>query len=599
MIETLSEKATVLVVDDDPGAQLLAQSALELAGFKVICAADGFAGLTAFRAHSPDCIVLDVVMPGMNGFSMCEKVRAAPGGQHVPILMMTSLDDMDSVSRAYTAGATDFASKGVNPMLLAQRVKFLVRTKQTQDQLRASEAHVRYLAYYDPLTRLPNRQRLADIISQLTGWAAARNRRIAVMSIDIDNFSRIDDTLGLGGGDALIVEIAARLKHGLRDPERAFDQATQIDLSDPVDWLARTGGNEFALAVPGVPDAESAKLVARRIQASLARPFFVGPTELPVTATIGISLFPDDGTDAQLLLKNANAAMHHGKKTGRGGCELFQQSISTRAAHHLSLEADLRKALDRGEFLLHYQPRLRTQDLRVDAVEALLRWQHPLRGMVPPDEFIPLAEQSGLIVEIGEWVLGEACAQLRRWQAEGERWSMAVNVSGVQFRDGTLATRVARAINGAGIDPRTLELEFTEGSLIENSGPVSQAVAALKDLGVSIALDDFGTGYSSLSYLRRFPIDTLKIDRMFVRDISPQNGGEAPLVEAIMAMASSLGLSTVAEGVETDLQWQFLRARGATQVQGFLFSRPLGPADLMAWHRNWIHADPKRLTGAA
>ncbi len=599
MSEKQTDVATVLVVDDDPGAQLLAQSALELAGFRVICAADGIMGLTAFRAQAPDCIVLDVVMPGMNGFTMCEKVRAAPGGQHVPILMMTSLDDMDSVSRAYTAGATDFASKGVNPMLLAQRVKFLVRTKQTQDQLRASEAHVRYLAYYDPLTRLPNRQRLIDIITQLGGWAAARNRRIAVMSVDIDNFSRIDDTLGAGGGETLLVEIALRLRHCLRDPERAFDQDAQIDLADPLDWLARTGGNEFALAIPGVPDAESAKLVARRIQAALARPFYVGDTELPVSATIGISLFPDDGTDAQLLLKNANAAMHHGKKAGRGGCELFRQSISARAAQHLSLEADLRKALERGEFLLHYQPRLLTEDLRLDAVEALLRWQHPQRGMVPPDEFIPLAEQSGLIVDIGDWVLGEACAQLRRWQRDGARWNMAVNVSGVQFRDGTLATRVARAVGAAGIDPRTLELEFTEGSLIDNSGPVSHAVAALKDLGVSIALDDFGTGYSSLSYLRRFPIDTLKIDRMFVRDINPQNGGEAPLVEAIMAMARSLGLSTVAEGVETDLQWQFLRARGATQVQGFLFSRPLSANDLISWHRNWLHSNSRHSAGAA
>ncbi len=593
--------STVLVVDDDPGAQLLAQSALELAGFRVCCAADGSAGLAAFKAHAPDCIVLDVIMPGMNGFQLCERVRALPHGQHVPILMMTSLDDMESVTRAYTAGATDFASKGVNPMLLAQRVKFLVRTKLTQDQLRASEAHVRYLAYYDPMTRLPNRQRLVDIITQLGQWASPRGRRIAVMSIDIDNFSGINDTLGQVNGDALIADVAARLRHCLRDPDRALDQSdAQIDLSEPADWLARTGGNEFALAMPGLPDSDAATLVARRIQATLARPFMVAQTELPVSASIGISFFPDDGTDAQLLLKNAHAAMHHAKKSGRGACQLFMESISTRAAQHLSLEADLRKALDRNEFTLHYQPRLMTQDLRVDTVEALLRWRHPQRGMVAPDEFIPLAEQSGLIVEIGDWVLQEACAQARRWrERSGPDWNIAVNVSGVQFRDGTLAARVARAIGAAGIDPHAIELEFTEGALIENSGSVKHAVTRLKELGVSIALDDFGTGYSSLSYLRHFPIDTLKIDRMFVRDITAQNGSQAPLVDAIMAMAKSLGLATVAEGVETDLQWQFLRSRGATQVQGFLFCRPLPVQELLEWNENWMHGGPQRLIGAA
>ncbi len=599
MSEPSADIATVLVVDDDPGAQLLARSALEIAGFRVVCAGDGLAGLAAFRAHSPDCIVLDVVMPGMNGFAMCEQVRSAPGGQHVPVLMMTSLDDMDSVARAYNAGATDFASKGVNPMLLAQRVKFLVRTKQTQDRLRASEAHVRYLAYHDPLTRLPNRQRMVDILAQLGGWAAARERRVAVMSVDIDNFSRIDDTLGQPGGERLIVEIATRLRHCLRDPERALDQEEQLDASDPVDWLARIGGNEFALALPGIPDAPAAMLVARRIQASLARPFLIDETEVPVTATIGISLFPDDGTDAQLLLQHAHAAMHHAKRSGRGGCELFMASISRSAARKLSLEADLNRALDRGELRLHYQPRLATQDLQVETVEALLRWQHPQRGMVPPDEFIPLAEQSGLIVGIGDWVLAEACAQTARWRAARVGWKVAVNVSGVQFRDGTLASRVSRALTTAGIEASSLELEFTEGALIENSSRVTQAVSALKELGVNIALDDFGTGYSSLSYLRRFPIDTLKIDRMFVRDINATSGGQAPLVDAIMAMARSLSLTTVAEGVETDLQWHFLRARDATQVQGFLFSRPLPAEELALWHSQWIHADAGRITGAA
>jgi EAL domain-containing protein (putative c-di-GMP-specific phosphodiesterase class I) len=233
--------------------------------------------------------------------------------------------------------------------------------------------------------------------------------------------------------------------------------------------------------------------------------------------------------------------------------------------------------------------------LRVEAVEALLRWSHPQRGFVPPDEFIPLAEQSGLIVEIGDWVLREACAQVGRWRdSEAPNWQVAVNVSGVQFRDGSLVRRVASAIDAAGIDPRMIELEFTEGALIEYSSPVSKAVKSLKELGVATALDDFGTGYSSMSYLRHFPIDTLKIDRAFVRDIASKSAGNAPLVDAIIAMAKSLGLETVAEGVETEAQWHYLRNRNANQVQGFLFCRPLAIADLHSWHTDWLHSNELR-----
>jgi EAL domain-containing protein (putative c-di-GMP-specific phosphodiesterase class I) len=294
--------------------------------------------------------------------------------------------------------------------------------------------------------------------------------------------------------------------------------------------------------------------------------------------------------------------MHHAKKSGHGGVELFEKSISARAAKHLSLESDLRKALERGEFTLNYQPRLALTDLRVEAVEALLRWTHPQRGMVPPDEFIPLAEQSGLIVEIGDWVLREACAQARRWGSAGGApagWKVAVNVSGVQFRDGSLVPRVSRAIEAAGIDSRMIELEFTEGALIEYSSAVNKAVRSLKELGVATALDDFGTGYSSMSYLRHFPIDTLKIDRIFVRDIASKSAGNAPLVDAIIAMAKSLGLSTVAEGVETEAQWHYLRARDASQVQGFLFCRPLPILDLQRWHTDWMHSNQVRDAGAA
>ena len=582
--------ATVLVVDDDPGARLLVGSALEVAGFRVTTAADGKSALAEFQAHPADCVVLDVVMPGMSGFDVCRELRSCLSSRHVPILMQTSLDDMQSVQRAYDAGATDFAAKGINPMLLAERIKFLVRAKQTQDQLRESEARVRYLAYYDPLTGLPNRQRLLQILEQQVHWANPRQRGIAVLMLDVDNFSRINDTQGQAVGDNLLKEIAHRLQLCLRDSERTLQ--SEGVLNDINDWVARTGGDEFALALPGVATADGVQAVAQRVQLALARPFVFEQQEIPLSATIGVSMYPGDAPSAEALIKNADTAMHHGKKAGHGRLEFFKQSISTRAAKFLTMEADLRKALERGEFTLNYQARLGIEDLRVEAVEALLRWRHPLRGFVWPDEFIPLAEQSGLIVEIGDWALHEACAQARRWRDVGYRWQVAVNVSGVQFRDGSLPQRVARAIQAAGIEPHMIELEFTEGALIEYSALVSKAVKALKELGVATALDDFGTGYSSLSYLRHFPIDTLKIDRSFVRDIDSTNGGNAPLVDAIIAMAKSLGLDAVAEGVETEEQWQYLKSRHADQVQGFLFCRPLAPEDLQSWHAEWLHSHP-------
>ncbi len=590
--------ASVLVVDDDPGARLLMGSALEVAGFRVMTAADGRSAMSQFQSHPADCVVLDVVMPGMSGFDVCRALRALPESRHVPILMQTSLDDMESVQRAYNAGATDFSSKGINPMLLAERVKFLVRAKQTQDQLRESEARIRYLAYYDPLTALPNRQRLLQILEQQVEWAAPRHRGLAVLMLDVDNFSRINDTQGQAVGDSLLKEISHRLQHCLRDTQRPLqdDEA----LSDINDRVARTGGDEFALALPGITTADSVQAVVRRVQLALARPFVFAQQEIPLSATMGVSMFPGDAPSAEALIKNADAAMHHGKKAGHGRVEFFKKSISTRAAKHLSMEADLRKALDRGEFTLHYQPRLGVEGMRVEAVEALLRWWHPQRGFVSPDEFIPLAEQSGLIVDIGDWVLREACAQARRWRdAGGHGWQVAVNVSGVQFRDGSLVERVSRAIQAAGIEPRMIELEFTEGALIEYSAVVSKAVKSLKELGVATALDDFGTGYSSLSYLRHFPIDTLKIDRIFVRDIVSKSGNNTPLVDAIIAMAKSLGLSTVAEGVETEAQWHYLRSRHANQVQGFLFCRPLAITDLEGWYADWLHSHGHASAGAA
>jgi EAL domain-containing protein (putative c-di-GMP-specific phosphodiesterase class I)/GGDEF domain-containing protein len=446
---------------------------------------------------------------------------------------------------------------------------------------------------------LPNRQRLKQILTDQVEWAMLRQSGVATLMLDVDNFSRINDTQGPAAGDAVLKEVASRLQHCLRDCDRTqFDAVAAATAGVIKDCVARTGGDEFGLVLPGVSTADAADSVARRVQLALARPFIIADQEYPLSAAIGISVYPLDAADAESLINNADAAMHHAKKAHVGGMEFFKKSISTRAAKRMSLESHLRKAVERQEFVLHYQPRLSLETLQVEAVEALLRWPHPQRGLVPPDEFIPIAEQSGLIVEIGDWVLREACAQAKRWQdTDTSSWQVAVNVSGVQFRDGSLVRRVEHAIASAGIDPRVIELEFTEGALIEYSSAVSKAVTALKELGVATALDDFGTGYSSMSYLRHFPVDTLKIDRLFVRDIASRTAGNAPLVDAIIAMAKSLGLATVAEGVETNAQWQYLTDRDVDQVQGYLFCKPLSVIDLERWHTDWLLSNQHR--GAA
>jgi diguanylate cyclase (GGDEF)-like protein len=590
---------TILLAEGDPGTRMLLRAALELAGFRVACAEDGGAAVERFRQHPVDCVILDAGMVGMNGLEACAALRALPECRHVPILMQTDTDEIAAVSGAYQAGATDFCTRGVNPVLVAQRVMFLVRAKQTQEHLRKSEARVRYLAYYDPLTALPNRQRLLQILEQHVKWAAPRHRGVAVLMLDVDNFSRFNDTQGPAVGDVLLQEVATRLQSCLRDSQRGTPD-DDLQTNDIKDWVARTGGDEFALALPGISTVDSAQAVARRVQLALAKPFVFAHQEVPLSATIGISIFPLDAAGAETLIYNADAALHHGKKTGQGRMEIFKKSISTRAAKRLSLEADLSKALERREFILHYQPRLALKDLRVETVEALLRWAHPQRGFVPPDEFIPLAEQSGLIHEIGDWVLREACVQVRRWRDAGApAWQVAVNVSGVQFRDDGLARRIINAVDFAGIDARMIELEFTEGALIEYSSAVSKAVKSLRELGMSMALDDFGTGYSSMSYLRHFALDTLKIDRMFVRDIASKSAGNAPLVDAIIAMAKSLGLATVAEGVETEAQWRYLKNHDVNQVQGFLFCRPLPIADLENWHTDWLHSSRQQASSVA
>ena len=421
-----------------------------------------------------------------------------------------------------------------------------------------AEAQVYQLAHYDSLTGLPNRALLRDRLGQAMHDARRRGAKLAVMYLDLDRFKTVNDSLGHETGDKLLKAVATRLRECMRDS----------------DTISRQGGDEFLLILRDVNDPPSVARIAEKLQEAVAKPVRIGEYELHVTPSIGISLFPDDADDLDELIRNADAAMYHAKENGRFNFQFFTPEMNTRAYERLSLEGSLRQAIERQEFQLQYQPQVDLRTGKVMGVEALLRWQRQ-HEQVPPSVFVPVLESSGMIGQVGEWVLREACRQNREWQRQGlPPIPMAVNLSAIQFNRRNMADTISAILAETGLEPRWLELEFTESAVMHDSREVAGIIGRLDDLGVQLALDDFGTGYSSLSYLRRFHLDKLKIDQSFVRDID-LDVDDAAIVAAIIGMARNLKVVAVAEGVETRGQCEFLRSHGCEGMQGYLFSKPL------------------------
>jgi len=442
-------------------------------------------------------------------------------------------------------------------------------------QREQAEERIRYLAYYDGLTGLPNRQLFQERLRHALVWAKSRGQCVGVLFLDLDRFKQVNDTLGHSVGDELLREVSDRMTRSVR----LSDYIGRPETLEPKGEVSRLGGDEFTVLLTSLAAGEDAAKVAQRVLDELAKPIPVSGYELFTTASIGIAVYPADGKDLETLLRNADTAMYHAKRHHGNNFQFYTEALNATAARKLHLASRLRHALQQEQFALHYQPIRDASTGAVCAAEALLRWHEPETGSVRPDEFIPIAEDTGLILSIGEWVLRSACAQLRTWQTDGyEAIRIAVNVSTHQLRQASWPQTVARILEETGLSPGHLELELTESAILEHEDSTIQALAELHDMGVSLALDDFGTGYSSLSSLRRFPIERVKIDRSFVGDITA-DADDAALTAAILAMAHSLQVRVVAEGVETREQAEFLRERGCHELQGFLFSPPVPAAE--------------------
>ena len=695
----------VLLVDDDEVNLLLTSIALRERGFVITEASSGEHALEVLAGWQPDVVVLDALMPGMDGFETCRQLRQMPACVSLPVLMLTGLDDDASINRAYEAGATDFFVKSNQWSLLAGRLRYLLRSSRTRLELELSQSRlaraqdlarmgsfdwrigspapvfsaealrvfqqepgssllfrdllrmmpkeerrgkrallaetlqskggltrdiplllvdgmvhiihteaspefnesgqpigyagivqdvtdrwnaehkIRQLANFDSLTGLPNRNQLIERAERALEAARRMGHQVGLLLIDLDRFKVINDTLGHGAGDELLIEVARRLRSCVRHSDQVTDNLLDsmgTRAFRTLEAMCRLGGDEFVALLPEVIDEHDAEIVAARVLEQMRAPIHVGGQECFVTASVGIALFPRDGINVADLIRNSDVAMFAVKAQGRNAATVYRPQLAGKGREKLELESALHKAIERNELVLHYQPKIDVRAARMVGVEALMRWQ---RGnvLVPPGDFIPLAEESGLIRPMSEWAIREAARQARVWlDSFGFTDSIAVNLPSRMFDRGDLVETIHEAVVNNGVPHHSLVLEITENSLMKDLQSVIPSLHRLNEIGVEISIDDFGTGYSSLAYLTTLPISELKIDRGFIRDLgmTPQSSA---VVTAIIALARSLGLRVIAEGVENLRQMEVLHRLGCGVMQGFLFSKPKPPAEIQSW----------------
>ncbi|MCA3239937.1 MAG: EAL domain-containing protein [Rubrivivax sp.] len=702
--EGLPEQPEVLLVDDDEVNLLLTALALRERGFRITEASSGELALKLLRQRSFDLVVLDAMMPGLDGFDTCRTLRRMPSFENMPVLMLTGLDDDASITKAYNAGATDFFVKATQWSLLEGRLRYLLRASRTRIELersraeltraqdlarmgsfqsrrqlgfqlapealrvfgfgpldavsmrsllrmvpaearrklsddlhkalrhmspvttdvpavlldgreriihveaepefnehgrasayrgivqdvtdrRQAEDEIRRLANFDSLTGLPNRRQLILRAERALEHAKRLQHQFALLLIDLDRFKVINDTLGHGAGDELLLQVGRRLVACVRHSDLVLDGSVEsagARSHRALEAVGRLGGDEFVALLPEVGGDPDAERVAQRVLEELREPFLVSGQECFVTASVGVAIYPRDGSSVVDLLRNADVAMYSVKNQGKNASAVYNPMLAGQGREKLELETALHKAIEREELVLHYQPQIDVQAGRVAKVEALMRWQRQGR-LVPPGEFIPLAEDTGLIAPMSQWALREAARQARVWKdAFGFDDAIAVNMPSRLFERTDLVEQIHEYATQSGVPHRMIHLEITEDSLMKDLQAVIPSLHRLKDIGVEISIDDFGMGYSSLSYLSQLPISELKIDRSFVRELDLASKSTA-VVTAIIALARALGLRVVAEGVETDRQLRVLERLGCTMMQGFKFSRALPAAELQRW----------------
>jgi len=577
-----ADEGTVLLVDDDAIVRMLTAAGLAERGWRVIEADSGARALQLFVEQRPQVVALDAVMPDLDGFSTCEQLRLLPGGAQVPVVMLTGLDDEQSIGRAYDAGATDFFVKTPGRWtLLSQRLRYLTRASRVREELARSQADLLKVQRNDVLTGLPNRRHFYEIFGDELERARTRGTRTGLLLLGVNRFRHINDSLGTRAGDELLLEISRRLRGVVRHGDRlnapgdaGSDDSGQLERAMGSPEVARFSGDEFALLLPQLrSDAELERLAGRALDI-FQQPFLADGQELFVTASIGAVVSPADGDDVDSLLSRAALAMRALEEQGGNGCLRYVERMNAARRAHWKLESDLHRAIGLQQLRLVYQPKIDVATGLVVGAEALMRWQRDAE-MVMPSDFIPAAEDSGLIVPITEWALAEACRQIETWERAGlRRIPVSVNISGHHLQRGNLSAPVKACLQAHRIPAGLLELEITETAMMRNLDVVLPQLQALKALGVALSIDDFGTGYSSLAYLKRLPIDILKVDRSFIGELETSRESAA-LVAAIVAMGQGLRLDVVAEGVETRAQLQRLADHGCRLMQGYLFSRPV------------------------
>ena len=692
--DTKRNTPLAMVVDDDRALRKIMTSALKRSGLDVIEADNGTRGVEQFNAERPDIVLMDVVMPGMDGFEACRQIRQSPEGKYVQILMVTGVEDIEAAEKAFEAGANDFVAKPFNLTMMGQRVQYMLRAGQafrelhisrsrlaktqelarignwqvdlktgqfhcskeacqllgldqgarnltidhflgpivpedknqaTEDietalrekksttieyrihfpgglqthilnksetifdeqnqpvlmigivqdvtQLKKAEEEIRFLAFYDGLTGLANRSLFMDRLDRAIADSTRKKKHFALLFLDLDHFKRINDTLGHYIGVLLLKKVAQSISSSIRITDSVARMKDPSGQNDP--FIARLGGDEFIVLITDLETSGYAALIARRLLKAAPCVHRLEGIDVSINTSIGISVFPEDGTQADTLLKNADPAMYHAKNMGRNTYQYFKNSMNKAALERFSMDRDLKKALIKKEFVLYYQPQLRLSDEKIVGAEALIRWNHPRKGMVPPDHFIPIAEESGIILDINQWVFHTACQQATAWVEKNlPPISVAINLSGYKLASQNIIQTIEDALQSINFATKNIEVEITENILMRDTKATTSVLDKIKNLGLKIALDDFGTGYSSLSYLTSFPFDTIKIDRSFVKGCV-SNEKNIVIIKAIIAMGHSLGKKIVAEGIETREQYHFMKQYGCDEAQGYYFSPPV------------------------